>query len=138
MRFWDSSALVPLLVYETVSDELLELYATGDVITWWGSDIECVSAIARLERLDQLGAPETKEALERLRRLAESWHLIDATESVKELSKRLLRVHDLRAADSLQLAAAVTAAEQRPVSLEFVCRDQRLALAAEREGFPTL
>jgi predicted nucleic acid-binding protein len=48
---------------------------------------------------------------------------------------RFLRVHRLRAADALQLAAAFTAAERRPVSLRVVTLDERLADAARKEGF---
>jgi predicted nucleic acid-binding protein len=48
---------------------------------------------------------------------------------------RFLRVHPLRAADALQLAAAFTAAERRPSSLAFVCMDEKLLAAAKREGF---
>ena len=138
MRFWDSSALVPLLVQEEATEELLELYATSAVVAWWGTDVECTSAVTRLERSGHLPAADATEALRRLRQLAAGWHQVEPSEPVKEIARRLLRVHDLRAADSLQLAAAVTAAEQRPSTLEFVCRDQQLALAAEREGFPTL
>lgn len=138
MRFWDSSALVPLLVEEEVTKELLRLYSTDEIVAWWGTDVECTSAVARLERSGQLGVADTTEALRRLRELASSWHLVEPSEQVKETARRLLRVHDLRAADSLQLAAAITAAERRPSTLEFVCRDQRLNLAAEREGFPAL
>ncbi len=138
MRFWDSSALVPLLVEEDATRELLTLYSTDEVMAWWGTDVECTSAVARLERLGELFAADATEALRRLRELASGWHLVEPTESVKETARRLLRVHDLRAADSLQLAAAITAAERRPSTLEFVCRDQRLNLAAEREGFPAL
>jgi hypothetical protein len=54
-----------------------------------------------------------------------------------ESAKRLLRVHDLRTADALQLAAAVFVAEARPPTLEFVSLDDRLLAAARREGFPT-
>jgi hypothetical protein len=46
-----------------------------------------------------------------------------------------LRVHPLRAADALQLAAAFIAAERRPSSLEVVTLDDRLAAAARKEGF---
>jgi hypothetical protein len=49
-----------------------------------------------------------------------------------------LRVHPLRAADALQLAAAYIAAERRPSSLELVILDDRLAAAARREGFVLL
>jgi predicted nucleic acid-binding protein len=136
MRFWDSSALVPLLVEEESTAELLSLYSTSAVIAWWASDVECASALARLERSEQLTPAATREALKRLKALAASWHVVEPTAAVKETARRLLRVHDLRAADSLQLAAAVVAAEQRPSSLELVCRDRRLSLAADREGFP--
>lgn len=55
-------------------------------------------------------------------------------EQLKDLAKRLLRVHPLRTADALQLAAAlVYRAEGSP--LDFVCLDERLCSAAEREGF---
>jgi predicted nucleic acid-binding protein len=138
VRFWDSSALVPLLVREETTQELLQLYQSGEVVAWWGSDVECASAVARLERSSLLEPTDTTEALRRLRRLAEGWHLVEPSDAIKELATRLLRVHDLRAADSLQLASAITASEQRPSTLEFVSRDQRLTLAAEREGFTAL
>ncbi len=48
---------------------------------------------------------------------------------------RFLRVHPLRAADALQLAAAFIAAERRPSSLELITLDDRLAAAARKEGF---
>ncbi len=46
--------------------------------------------------------------------------------------------HPLRAADALQLGAAIVAADGDTASLEFVTLDRRLADAALREGFPTL
>ena len=82
-------------------------------------------------------APQTMTiASERLRALAESWDEIEPNEVVRESAMRFLRVHPLRAADSLQLAAAFVAAEYRPGSLQFVSLDERLAEAAEKEGFP--
>ena len=46
--------------------------------------------------------------------------------------------HPLRAADSLQLAAAIAAADGDPAGVGFVCFDTRLAGAASREGFAIL
>jgi len=60
---------------------------------------------------------------------------IEPVDVVLETARRLLRVHPLRAADSFQLAAAFLAAEGRPSTLEFVCLDDRLVIAAQREGF---
>ena len=137
MRFWDSSALVPLLVEEELSESVRELYLDGQgTITWWSTPVECVSAIARLEREDRLSPQAVTESLERLDGLARHWHRIEPVDAVLETARRLLRVHPLRAADSLQLAAAFLASEGRPSTLELVCFDDRLVIAAQREGFP--
>jgi hypothetical protein len=127
---------VPLLVPERSSERLRRLHASDPiVIAWWGADVECVSAVARTERVGRLPATVAAEGLRRLAALRRGWHEIEPSDEVREAAKRLLRVHDLRAADSLHLAAAFVAAETRPASLEFVCLDDRLRLAAGREGF---
>ncbi len=74
-------------------------------------------------------------AFDRLRHLADGWHEIEPSEIVRENAIRFHRVHPLRAADALQLAAAFLAAERRPSSLEIVTLDERLADAARKEGF---
>ena len=136
MRFWDSSAVVPLLVPEVASELLRKLHASDPVvIAWWCAEIECVSAVARAERVGRLSATGAVEGFRRLVALRRGWHEIEPSEEVREVAKRLLRVHDLRAANALHLAAALVAAESRPASLEFVCLDDRLRLAAGREGF---
>lgn len=136
MRFWDSSAVLPLLVGEATSDAMREL-ATEDpaMLVWWTTEVECVSAIARLERQEDLSTDATQAALGRLDGLAEGWNEIQPVEAARRTARRLLRVHNLRAADALQLAAAVVAAEGHPASLEIVTLDDRLTAAARREGF---
>lgn len=136
MRFWDSSALVPLLVEEPSSSAVrAELRRDADVIAWWSTDVECVSAIARLERDGAVDAVAVSAALRRLDHLAAGWQEIQPGSAVRKLAVRLLRVHPLRAADALQLGAAVVASESEPPTLGFVTLDARLAQAAEREGF---
>lgn len=107
------------------------------VITWWGTEVECVSAIARLEREEKLSPESVALALKRLAELVQSWNEIRPGRNLREIAKRLLRVHSLRGDDALQLAAALVAAEQ-PSSLQMVCLDDRLATAADREGFVLL
>lgn len=137
MRYWDSSAVVPLLVDEAPASALLALLESdAAVVAWWGTPLECVSAIARREREGHMSAPAASRAVARLRMLASRWHEVLASDPVRETAFRLLRVHSLRAADSLQLAAAIVAADGTPGALPFVCLDERLAEAAEREGFP--
>jgi uncharacterized protein len=136
VKFWDASAIVPLLVAETTTRPLQALAGRdSDMLAWWGSQVECASAIARLEREGLLDGKSAALALDRLRLLADGWHEIEPSQFVRENAVRFLRVHPLRAADALQLAAAFLAAERRPSSLEVVTLDARLADAARKEGF---
>lgn len=98
--------------------------------------MECSAALARLVRERKLERGEERIALQNLRNLQESWMEVQPTEAVREAAVRLLRIHGLRSSDSLQLAAALVASEYRPTTLEFVCMDERLSMAADREGFP--
>jgi predicted nucleic acid-binding protein len=91
--------------------------------------------ISRLERDGSLSAAGATAALERLDALAEAWNEIQPVEAARMAARRLLRVHALRAADALQLAAAVVGSEGSPASLEIVTLDERLLDAARREGF---
>lgn len=139
MKFWDASAIVPLLVAEAATRRLQVLAAADpDMLVWWGSAIECVSALARLERDAALNAKAMTLALQRLRQLAAAWHEIDPSDAVREAATRFLRVHPLRAADALQLAAAFLAAERRPASLTVLTLDDRLGAAARKEGFAVM
>lgn len=136
MKFWDSSALLPLLVAESSTPSAMAVLAEDPaMLVWWATQIECASALARLERDGSLDESEAEIAFERLRQFAHCWHEIDASDAVRETAVRLLRVHPLRAADAAQLAAAFVAADRRPASLEFVTLDSRLAAAARKEGF---
>ena len=139
MRFWDASAVVPLLIAEASTRRLQALAAKDpEMLVWWGSEVECVSALARLERNGMLDTPEAVLAFNRLKQLAAGWHEIDPSDMIRETAVRFLRVHPLRAADALQLAAAFIAAERRPSSLEMITLDDRLASAAQKEGFTVL
>jgi uncharacterized protein len=136
MKFWDSSAVIPLLVSELMSVSMQELFKSDPIIVaWWATEIECTSAIARRHRLGRLSEETTEEAFRRLTSLRAGWHEVEPSEEIRESAKRLLRVHDLRTADALQLAAAFFAAEARPSTLEFTSLDERLLAAARREGF---
>lgn len=71
MKFWDSSALVPLLVEEEITPAVRDLFiAEPGVIAWWGTPVECASAISRLERDGHLSPEAATQALGRLDALA--------------------------------------------------------------------
>jgi uncharacterized protein len=136
MKFWDSSALAPLFAAETRTRAVQSAYTRDpEALVWWGTPVECASAIARLERDGALSASSAAESFSRLDALAPSWMQIDPSDEIRESARRLLRVHALRAADALQLAAALVAAERRPSTLAFVTFDDRLRDAAGKEGF---
>ena len=136
MKFWDSSALVPLFAAERRTRAVQSLYLSDpEVIVWSGTAVECASAIARLERDGALAPPDAAESFARLDALMPSWMQIDPSDEIRESARRFLRVHPLRAADALQLAAALVAAERRPTTLTVVTCDDRLREAAGKEGF---
>ncbi len=138
MKFWDASAIVPLVVAQRHSRPLQSILAKDpSMMVWWTTGIECVSALARLER-EGSPASALRESFGRLKEFAASWQEIDPSDDLRETATRLLRVHPLRTADALQLAAAFVAASGRPSSLDFVALDERLTTAAQKEGFAVI
>jgi predicted nucleic acid-binding protein len=134
--FWDASAVAPLLVAEPSTASLQAIAGRdADMMVWWGTQVECASALARLERAGALDATSLGLSAERLAALADAWHEVEPSEILRETALRCLRVHPLRAADALQLAAAFVAARARPHSLHVLTLDDRLAKAARKEGF---
>lgn len=137
MTFWDASAILPLLVQEPETEAMhARLSEDPAVAVWWGTPVECASALARLER-EGVPSGMIEEAFARLETLAASWAEVEPHDEVREIARRLLRVHTLRAADALQLAAATLLAGHRPPSLSIVVLDARLRTAAAKEGFRT-
>lgn len=135
MRYWDASAIVPLVVQESSTVALRRLARDGDMVTWCLTPVEISSAIERRLREGALPPAGRQAALENLAELAAAWTEITAVAAVRERACRLLGVHSLRAADALQLAAALVATGDRPAGHEFVCGDHRLSEIAAREGF---
>ena len=139
MRYWDTSAIVPLLADEAASEGVAREYERDpDMVVWWSTVIECASAIARREREGGLRPREVSEAFGRLEALELAWREVQPIDRLRSQAVRLLRVHPLRAGDALQLAAALIAAEDHPRTLPLLTLDDQVALAAEREGFPVL
>ncbi|MBI3926340.1 MAG: type II toxin-antitoxin system VapC family toxin [Armatimonadetes bacterium] len=139
MRFWDSSAIVPLFIEQAATERMRSQFAEDpQVLAWTMSDVEFRSAICRLLREGAIEGTGADTAMGEFRRFWSGVRVLSAVEPVKERAMRLLGVHALRAADSLQLAAALVAAYDRPSNLEFVALDLRLVEAARREGFVTV
>jgi len=139
MRFWDASAITPLLVQEpssSLADDLLR--ADEAMVVWWGARVECVSAIRRRERDGGLEPAAASEAIGLLDLLSQVWSEVAPSEAVRASAERALAVHPLRASDALQLAAALTWRREATRRSEFVCLDDRLRDAGSREGLVAL
>jgi predicted nucleic acid-binding protein len=128
-----------LVVREKSTGRVQELQQKDhDMAVWWGTPTECWSALARLEREGRLSDPSAGQAAESLRKLLTRAHEVLPSPAVRATAKRLLFSHPLRAADALQLAAAVVLAGADVEELEFVTLDEALAVSARREGFRVL
>jgi uncharacterized protein len=137
MKFWDSSALVPLLIAEDSSERLVALRkADPNMVVWWGSETECLSALARREREGILTRDVVVSAECLLEDALESACVVLASSEVRHFARRLLFTHPLRAADALQLGAALLFAGNQVRKLPIVTMDKNLAECAGREGFP--
>lgn len=139
MRFWDASALLPLCLQEPMSDSVRSaLEEDQSMAVWWGSLVECHSVLSRLRRDGHIDDSGEDVASSILKVLATAWTEIEPSVEVRKQALRLLRIHPLRAADSLQLAAALVTAGLSPNGHPFVCLDRRLRNAARKEGFQLL
>ena len=135
MRYWDASALVPLLVAERDSDVVRAWLSEDDhIVTWVWTRTEIVSAIERRTRDGALSRPQRRELLDRLGVLADGWDEVTEVLAVRSRANALLARHPLRAADAAQLGAALVVQEQLASPLVFVCLDQQLLFAADLEG----
>jgi len=135
VRFWDSSAIVPLLLEQPSTARCRALLAEDpDIVAWWGTSVECASAVARLRREGHLRPADEAAALRILERLRQRWYEVLPGESVRGSALRILRLHSLRSADALQLAAALEWSGT-PANGVIVTFDDRLARSAELEGF---
>lgn len=136
MRFWDTSALLPLFVDEPTTDRCRDLLVTDPaVIVWEATQVELLSAVARYRRhsagLDDLCASIRSEVHARW----SAWTRVADLARVSLRAQRIVNLHPLKAADAMQLAAALTACEDQPHVLPFVTRDRTMAHAAQLEGF---
>ncbi|HUP49306.1 MAG TPA: type II toxin-antitoxin system VapC family toxin, partial [Thermoanaerobaculia bacterium] len=139
MRYWDASAIIPLVVAEPSSAEVRGwLEEDPAIVTWAWTRVELINAVERRARQGELTREHRRNCLDRFEALAAAWDEVSDLFSVRARAIPLLARHALRAADAAQLGAALLVAEGNPASLQFVCLDERLARTAELEGLQLL
>ncbi len=139
MKFWDTSAIVPLCVQEpnsaTVRESLIE---DPSMVVWWGTRTECISALMRQVREGGLTPTDERSARHVLQALMQTWAEMQPSEALRSTAERLLTVHPLRTADALQLAAALQWCQGLTTGQDVVTFDRQLRDASYREGFTVL
>ncbi len=137
--FWDTSGILPLCCSQPQSARARQtsrIYARQ--VVWWVTSVEAVSSFNRLKREGHLTPSECRQALERFEHLRHRWNEIQPTEEVRHRAERLLSSHQLRAADALQLSAALLWCSNRPRGRVFIGAGGNLSDAAEGEGFTVI
>ncbi len=136
MKFWDTSAIIPLCLKEPQTRRVKTITDTDPtIVVWWATPMECQSAFARLRREGNLTRQDEDEARTVLAALESSWVELVPSERIREHAGRALLSHPLRAADSLQLGAALAWSDSQPRGFDFICLDRKLSEAAQLEGF---
>jgi uncharacterized protein len=136
MMFWDSSAIIPLLVKEQSSARMHRILTNDPMMAVWrATPVECCSAFARRRRERVLNIADEAAAISLLSRLSNAWIEILPSEEIRNNACLIISRHQIRAADSLQLSAAVSWSGGKPQNHTFVCLDERLREAAANEGF---
>ncbi len=136
--FWDASALVPLCVQQRASPKAEALSKRFGVVVWWAAPVEVRSAFARLIRMGELASTGHVHAQVILTQLRSKWREISPDPSLRDQAERLLDRFTLKAADALQLAAALAWTSGRPRARAFISGDTQLLEAARQLGFQDL
>jgi hypothetical protein len=105
------------------------------MVVWWAAPVEIRGAFARLVRMGQLSLNQQTGAQVRLAELRSKWREIFPDPSLREHAERLVDRFPLKAADALQLAAAVAWCSGRPRARAYISGDAQLLAAASELGF---
>ena len=141
--YLETSALVKLYVREPGTERLLALAARSSenrLAILALAQVEFRSAVRRRERNGEIPSPIASQLLESFKRHVEGRFLIQTvTDFVLDTAGMLVDRHALRAFDAIQLAGYIVLKTAGGADLPvFVCSDQELLIAAEREGAPVL
>lgn len=123
MRYFDSSALVKLVLAERESSVLAEYASAGSAVV--SSDLARTEAVRAVVRSDPSRTEDTLALLQRMT-------MVPLTPEVLDRAGRLAPA-SLRSLDAIHLACALTIGEDLDA---FVAYDERLLEAASALGLP--
>jgi uncharacterized protein len=134
VRFWDTSALLPLVIEEPRTLALRPLMERFlDPVVSFITPLELDAAVRRRTRaLNDVDDVKVRHLM-----LHRELLVISEVDATIKRARRLIARHRLRAADAIQLAAAILAREQVQ-HFPVITLDAELAAAAKAEGFTVL
>jgi predicted nucleic acid-binding protein len=133
--FWDSSVLVRLCVRQQQSASLQGLIEVYQIAVWWGTPVEMRGAFERLVRTGDMTPADCAVAGVRLGKMRRDWRELQPSDTLRAQAEVFLTHYALKAADSLQLAAAWSWCSGKPQDCVFVSADVQLKEAARKAGF---
>lgn len=133
--FWDSSALIPLCVSQPQTTKARLLYERYGIVAWWATQVEMMSGLTRLERMGQITHDRFLLGKQIAMEIVRGWIPVGSNKRIAVDACSLLELYPLRAADALQLAAALESCEGKTKGKVFLTFDKRLREAAELAGF---
>lgn len=141
--FLDTSALAKLYVREAGTEKMLELAARPDrpsLVILSLSRVELRAAVQRRVRSRELSEEAARAVIATFSEHLSSIYVVQhVTEAMLERAVDLIGRHELRAYDSIQLAACLTLPLQNSEArATFTSADRRLLTAAEAEGWPVM
>src|SRR2546422_3825389 len=135
VRFWDTSALVPLFIAERESGSAARrLREDPEVVVWTLARLELLAALARRGRDEPAATRQLRLVRRHFLDAWERWTEVTAADVVRRHAERIVGTHPLRASDALHIGAALVAAEHEPGTLEFVTFDRRQRSEERRVG----
>ncbi len=133
--FWDTSAVIPLCTNQVATPRAVAHFKNYEIAVWWATPVEVAAAFARLVRMQQMTPGGLAKAQNAALRLSANWGIIGPCETIRERAVDLVSRFDLRAGDSLQLAAALEWCDNQPAAQVFLSADHKLRQAALAIGF---
>lgn len=134
--FFDSSALVPVLIDEPASDLCKRILRSTELkfasrLTY----VETSAALAKAARMDRITSAEQASAWHAFEEIWSYFLLVDVHDAILQSAARFTQLRALRAYDAMQCASAVTVADEHFCA---VSGDRRLLEVWQIEGVRTI
>jgi uncharacterized protein len=133
IAYFDTSAVIPLVVDETGSEQANRLWDEADrVVAARLLYAEARAALALADRMDRISGPALRRGVAALERLYEQMDKVETSEVVVRRAGVLAETHALRGYDAIHLASAETLVNV--IGAVFVAGDRSLCRAATAIG----